>query len=181
MKLFIISDIHGSEFYLDKAMKQYAREDADYLIVLGDILYHGARNPLPEGYNPPGVIDKLNEYSSEIIAVRGNCDSEVDEMVLDFPLMSTYSSILLPNRRILLTHGHVYNEKNMVPLNIGDVVLSGHTHVLKSEKKDGIYYLNPGSIALPKENNPHSYAIIENDTFIIKDLDGEIISILKFD
>lgn len=175
MKLFIISDIHGSEYYLKEVMKMYEVEKPDYFIILGDILYHGARNPLPKGYNPPGIIELLNKYSNKIIAVRGNCDSEVDEMVLDFPIMSTYSNLLFNNHRILLTHGHIYNETNMMPLSDYDIVLSGHTHVLKAELVDNVYYLNPGSISLPKEDNPHTYAIIEDDTFSIKDLSGKVV------
>lgn len=175
MKIFIISDIHGSEYYLREVMKRYDIEDPDHFIILGDILYHGPRNPLPKGYNPAGVIDLLNEYSHNIIAVRGNCDSEVDEMVLDFPIMSTYSTLLYNDKRILLTHGHIYNENNKLATKVGDVVMSGHTHVLRIKDIDGVLYLNPGSISIPKENNPHTYAILENNHFIIKDLEGNII------
>lgn len=176
MKLFIISDIHGSEYYLKEVMKRYQSEKPDYFIILGDILYHGPRNQLPKGYNPVGVIDILNEYSSKIIAVRGNCDSEVDEMVLDFPIMSTYSTLLFNNRRIFLTHGHIYNEDNKLAVSEGDVVMSGHTHILKIEEIDQVLYLNPGSISIPKENNPHTYAVLENNQFMIKDLEGNIIT-----
>lgn len=175
MKLFFISDIHGSIYYLNKAIEKYIEEKADYLIILGDILYHGARNDLPKEYNPKSVIKVLNEYSDNIIAVRGNCDSEVDEMVLDFPIMSTYSNILYNDKRLFLTQGHIYNEKNPVNLKKGSSFIYGHTHILKAEEKNEIFYLNPGSITMPKENNPHSYAVLENNIFSIKNLDGEII------
>ncbi|NLY44592.1 MAG: phosphodiesterase [Tissierella sp.] len=175
MKLFFISDIHGSVYYLNEAMERYSAEGADYIVILGDILYHGARNPLPKDYNPKGVIEILNSYSDKIIAVRGNCDSEVDEMVLNFPIMSTYSNILYNGIRLFLTHGHIYNENNMVDLKEGSAFIYGHTHILRAEKKENIYFLNPGSITLPKENNPHTYGILEDLSFKIKDLDGNII------
>lgn len=179
MKLFVISDIHGSVYYLEKAMKRLEEESADKILILGDILYHGARNPLPKDYNPKGVIEILNNHKEKIIAVRGNCDSEVDEMVLEFPIMSTYSNIIYNDKRLFLTHGHIYNEENMVSLNKGDVFLYGHTHIPRLEKKDEIYYINPGSITLPKEKNPHTYGVLEDDIFEIKDLEGNIIKNIK--
>lgn len=175
MKLFFISDIHGSVHYLNQAMERFQEEAGDYLIVLGDILYHGARNDLPREYSPKGVIEILNAHSDKIIAVRGNCDSEVDEMVLKFPIMATYSNLLYGSRRIFLTHGHIYNEANMLDLEKGSVFISGHTHILRAEEKDGVYFLNPGSVSLPKENNPHTYGVLEGDTFKIKDLDGQVV------
>lgn len=175
MKLFIISDIHGSVYYLNKAMERYREEEGDYILILGDILYHGARNPLAEDYNPKGVIEILNNYADRIIAVRGNCDSEVDAMVLDFPILSIYSNIIYNGKRLFLTHGHIYNENNMVRLKEGSAFMYGHTHILRAEKKEGIYFLNPGSITLPKENNPHTYAMLKDNCFKIKDLDGNII------
>ena len=175
MKLFFISDIHGSVYYLNQAMERYLIEEADYIVILGDILYHGARNPLPKEYNPKGVIEILNNYSDRIIAVRGNCDSEVDQMTLSFPIMSAYSNILCNKVRLFLTHGHIYNEDNMVDLKEGSALIYGHTHILRAEKKDNLYFLNPGSITLPKENNPHTYGLIEDCSFKIKDLDGNVI------
>lgn len=175
MKLFFISDIHGSVYYLNQAMEQYLQEQADYIIILGDILYHGARNPLPKDYNPKEIIEILNNYSHKIIAVRGNCDSEVDQMVLDFPIMTDHSSILQDGRRLFLSHGHIYNEDNMVNLEEGSAFIYGHTHILRAEKKDNIFFINPGSISLPKENNPHSYGVLDGNTFRIKDLDGNLI------
>ncbi len=144
------------------------------MVILGDELYHGPRNPLPMEYNPNEVAQLLNKYADHIIAVRGNCDSEVDEMVLDFPMMATYSTILYQDRRLFLTHGHIYNEVNLPKLRDGDVFFYGHTHIPKAEKKGNIFVINPGSIALPKENNPNTYGILEGNTFIIKDFDGNV-------
>lgn len=180
MKLFLISDIHGSEYYTGLAIDRFIQEEADLIIILGDILYHGARNDLPKGHNPKGVIRILNELGDKIIAVRGNCDSEVDQMVLDFPLMASYNSLFLGKRRVFLTHGHIYNEENMVKLPKESLFIYGHSHILRAEKSQGIYFLNPGSISLPKENKPHTYGIIENDLFQIKDLDGNLIEEISF-
>jgi len=174
MKLFFISDIHGSIYYLNKVFDKFKEEKADYIIILGDILYHGARNPLPKEYNPKGVIEIINSYADRIIAIRGNCDSEVDQMVLDFPIMSTYSTILYNNKRLFLTHGHIYNENNLPKLMDGDIFIYGHTHIPKAEKTRNIYVINPGSITLPKENSPHSYGVLEDNIFRIKDLDGDV-------
>lgn len=174
MKIFFISDVHGSVYYLSKAIEKFKEEEADYIVILGDHLYHGARNPLPKEYNPKQVIKILNSFSDKIIAVRGNCDSEVDEMVLEFPIMATYSNILYNNKRLFLTHGHIYNENNMPNLTEGDVFIYGHTHIPKAEKINNIFIINPGSITLPKENNPHTYGILNNHIFTIKDLEGRV-------
>lgn len=175
MKLFFMADIHGSLFYLNKALQMYEKENADYIVILGDELYHGARNPLTKDYNPKEVTALLNSLSSKIIAVRGNCDSEVDQMVLSFPITSTYSMVLYENHRLFLTHGHIYNEQNLPKLASGDVFIYGHTHVPKAEKIGGITVINPGSISLPKENFPNSYGILEGNEFFIKSLDGSVI------
>ncbi|MBZ9687268.1 phosphodiesterase [Clostridium estertheticum] len=175
MKIFFISDIHGSLFYLKKALKRYNEEGASYIVMLGDALYHGPRNPMPEEYNPQGVANLLNEYKNKIIAVRGNCDSEVDQMLIEYPMMADYSIILYNNKRIFLTHGHIYNEGNLPSLGENDVLVHGHTHLPVAKKHNNIYILNPGSISLPKENNPNSYAILQDDLFQIKDLEGTVI------
>lgn len=175
MTILLISDIHGSLFYARKAIEAFEREKARLIAILGDELYHGARNPLPEEYNPKGVAELLNGYSDKIIAVRGNCDSEVDEMVLDYPIMSTYSTILYESRRIFLTHGHIYNENNLPKLSKGDVFVYGHTHIPKAENIDGIYVINPGSISMPKENNSNSYGVICENSITIKDFEGNLI------
>lgn len=171
MKLMFLSDIHGSVFYAKQALEIFEKEEADYLIVLGDILYHGPRNPLPKDYDPKEVSQLLNEYSEKIIAVRGNCDSEVDQMMLDFPIMSDYSTVFYNEKRIFVTHGHIYNKTNIPKISKGDVFISGHTHIPVAEERDEIFMLNPGSITLPKQNNPNSYAVLERDCFEIKDLD----------
>lgn len=175
MKIFFIADIHGSLYYTRKALESFKKENADYIGILGDELYHGARNPLPEEYNPKEVALLLNEFADRIIAVRGNCDSEVDEMVLDFPMMAAYSIILYNNRRLFLTHGHIYNEDNLPKLRDGDVFIYGHTHVPRAKKKGNIFIINPGSITFPKENSSNSYGVLEENTFKIKDLNGTVI------
>lgn len=174
MKLFFISDIHGSSYYLEKVINIFEKEKADYLVILGDELYHGARNPLPKEYNPKKVAEILNTYKNKIIAVRGNCDSEVDQMVLNYPIMSNYSIILYNNRRLFLTHGHIYNKNNLPTISNGDVLIYGHTHVPLAERINNIFIINPGSITFPKENTPHCYGILENNTFKIKTLDEEV-------
>lgn len=179
MKIFFISDIHGSLFFLKKALVRYKEEGAGYIVMLGDALYHGPRNPLPEEYNPQEVANLLNEYKDKIIAVRGNCDSEVDQMLMEYPMMADYSIILCNNRRLFLTHGHIYNQDNMPSLSENDVLVHGHTHVPVAEKHNKIYVLNPGSLSLPKENNPNSYAILEDNLFQIKNLEGIVIKELN--
>jgi len=180
MKLFFISDIHGSLYFLKKALDIYEKEKADYLVILGDELYHGARNPLPKDYNPKEVAEILNIHKDKIIAVRGNCESEVDQMVLKYPIMSDYSIILYNNRRLFLTHGHLYNKDNMPNISDEDVLIYGHTHVPLAKKVNNKYVINPGSITFPKENTPHCYGILENNTFKIKTLDGDTFKEITF-
>ncbi|MFF2909324.1 phosphodiesterase [Paenibacillus sp. NPDC057934] len=175
MKLMFISDIHGSLFWLERTLDKVAEEQPDQLIFLGDFMYHGPRNPLPEGYNPQGVADKLNAYKNQIVAVRGNCDAEVDQMLLDFPMMGDYTLILFEGRRIYATHGHSFSMDKLPPLSPGDIFIQGHTHVPVADVKEGIYVLNPGSISLPKENYPNSYGILQNGEFRVKDFDGDTI------
>ncbi|MGL5174913.1 MAG: phosphodiesterase [Cetobacterium sp.] len=179
MKIFVISDIHGSSYYLNKALEAYEKEKADYLLILGDELYHGPRNPLPQDYNPKEVSEMLNRYKSKIIAVRGNCDSEVDQMLLEYPIMSDYTVLFLEKKRIFATHGHIYNEEKIPNISEGDVLIYGHTHLPVAKYQNGIYILNPGSITLPKGGNKNSYGLFENDIFYIKDLSGEIIKEIK--
>ncbi|KNF07762.1 phosphodiesterase [Gottschalkia purinilytica] len=181
MKLFFMSDIHGSLHYVKEGIKSFEREKADYLIILGDTLYHGPRNPLPKDYNPKEVADILNKYKEKIIAVRGNCDSEVDQMMIEYDMMSDYSIVLYNNRRIYITHGHIYNKNNMLKLTKGDVLIHGHTHVTVAEKYENIYILNPGSITLPKDNGPNSYGVLENNLFEIKDLEGNTFKSIYLD
>lgn len=178
MKLMIASDIHGSEYYCKQLIEQYHKESADKLILLGDILYHGPRNDLPKGYNPKGVIELLNSMKEEILCVRGNCEAEVDQMVLSFSVLSDSMILYLDNRMVFATHGHIFNKENLPQLKKGDILLHGHTHVQALEKFDGYYYLNPGSVSIPKNGNENSYMIYEDSTYTIKNLEGKDISSL---
>ena len=176
MKLLICSDIHGDLESCEKALEAFDREGADKLLLLGDILYHGPRNDLPPTYAPKGVIALLNPMKSKIIAVRGNCDAEVDQMVLDFPIMADCARLELDGLSVLATHGHHHNTATPPPLAKGEIMLHGHTHVLKIEEfGDENFYINPGSVSLPKEGNPRSYAVYEDRRFTIKDLFGGVI------
>ena len=176
MKLMIASDIHGSAFYCRKMLDAYEREQADRLLLLGDILYHGPRNDLPEGYDPKTVIDLLNPLKQELLCVRGNCDTEVDQMVLDFPILADYCLLELPGCTIFATHGHHYNPQNLPPLKNGDILLNGHTHVPANQNMDTYTYMNPGSVAIPKDGSAHGYMIYDNG-FFWKDLDGSLLNI----
>lgn len=173
MKLMIASDIHGSAYYCEKLLQAYDREGADKLILLGDILYHGPRNDLPKEYNPKKVIELLNNQKNDILCVRGNCDTEVDQMVLEFPILAEYCILYLDNQMIFATHGHKYNMETPPMLKAGDILLNGHTHIPKCQSFGEYIYMNPGSVSIPKENSPNSYMIYE-DKFIWKNLDGEI-------
>ena len=179
MKYMFASDVHGSAFYCRKMLEAYREEGAERLVLLGDLLYHGPRNDLPKEYAPKEVIAMLNEMKNEIYAVRGNCEAEVDQMVLNFPVMADYALILYGERNLYATHGHIYNENNLPPLKNGDILIHGHTHVLKAEKREDYTLLNPGSVSIPKEGNPPSYAILEDGLFTIKGFDGTIIKELQ--
>ena len=172
MKLMFASDIHGSALYCERMLEAYSREGADRLCLLGDILYHGPRNDLPEGHAPKKVIALLNPRKNQIFCVRGNCDTEVDQMVLEFPVLADYALIFEGGRCFYLTHGHHYNPQDLPPLNPGDVLINGHTHVFKAECVNGIHCLNDGSVSLPKEGKPRSYMIYEDGVFTIKQLES---------
>ncbi len=172
MKFLIASDIHGSAYYCEKLLCALEREGADKMIILGDILYHGPRNDLPEGYAPKKVIEMLNPMKNRLLCVRGNCDTEVDQMVLSFPILADYALLSQGEKTVFITHGHVFNTQNPPPISSGDVLLHGHTHVPKCEKFGENIYMNPGSVSIPKENSPHSYMTLENGRFTWKDLDG---------
>ena len=172
LKLMIASDLHGSAYYCKKMLDCYEKERADRLILLGDLLYHGPRNDLPRDYCPKEVIHLLNQRKNQILCVRGNCEAEVDQMVLEFPVMAEYAIFSLDSRMIFATHGHVFHERNLPPLQPGDILLHGHTHIWAAEKKSNYIYLNPGSISIPKNGNVPTYMIYENHCFIIKDLKG---------
>lgn len=167
MKLFIASDLHGSAKYCRLMLEAFEREKADKLVLLGDILYHGPRNDLPEEYSPKQVTELLTGYKQKIICVRGNCEAEVDQMVLPFPCLSDYALVCAGSVNIYLSHGH----RDVPPLTESDVYITGHTHVPLIEKA-GYLHLNPGSVSLPKENSERSYIVFENRTFTFKTLDG---------
>ena len=178
MKYMFASDIHGSAHYCRKMLEAY-RQSADRLILLGDLLYHGPRNDLPQEYAPKQVIAMLNEYKNEIIAVRGNCEAEVDQMVLEFPVMADYAILVLNGLTFFATHGHLFNQDQMPPLKAGDILVHGHTHLLKAEKVNGHYILNPGSTSIPKGGNPATYAILDEQDFKIFDFDGNVVKEAK--
>ena len=170
MKFLIASDIHGSAYYCRMVAEAFKNENADRLLLLGDILYHGPRNDLPKEYAPKEVIAILNPLKDKIFCVRGNCDTEVDQMVLDFPVLADYSVIPWNDKLIYATHGHKFNETTPPPLASGDILLCGHTHVPKITDCGSFVYLNPGSVSIPKENSPHSYVILENNVFVWKNI-----------
>ncbi len=177
MKLFIASDIHGAAGYCREMLEAYDREQADRLLILGDILYHGPRNDLPAEYAPKSVLAMLNERKSEVLCVRGNCDTEVDQMVLEFPIMADYAIFNMDGVNIYATHGHIFNTSNPPMLQKGDILLHGHTHIPAWDEfgENGEFlYLNPGSISIPKKDSAHSYMIYENGLFQWKSLDGEV-------
>lgn len=178
MKWIIASDIHGSAKYAELLLEVYEKEKCK-LLLLGDLLYHGPRNDLPEEYNPKRVISLLNEIADDIVCVRGNCEAEVDQMVLNFPLMADYIVLENGGKLFFATHGHIYNEKKPLHVGEGNILLCGHTHVpacIKSEYVDAsgksvnFYYVNPGSVSIPKENSPHSYMLLQDGAFVWKDL-----------
>ena len=174
MKWMIASDIHGSEYYCNQLLEAYKSEGADRLLLLGDILYHGPRNDLPKDYAPKKVIAMLNAMKDEILCVRGNCDTEVDQMVLEFPVLADYCVLPVENRIVYATHGHNYNTSKVPPMMPGDVLLHGHTHIPAWEEfGNGNLYLNPGSVSIPKEDSPHSYLLLKDGTFYWKTLGGE--------
>lgn len=164
MKLLIASDIHGSAFWCGKLLDAARLENPDKLILLGDLLYHGPRNDLPQGYAPKEVIPMLSAWQDKILAVRGNCEAEVDQMVLPFPCMADYAVLMAEGRSFYLTHGHLWNPDQLPPLEQGTVFLSGHTHIKLDVTKDGIRCLNPGSVSIPKDGT-HSYLVYENGEF----------------
>lgn len=176
MKFLIASDIHGDINAAKKIIDTYKIENCDKILFLGDILYFGPRNQLTKDYNPQAVISLLNDYRDSILAVRGNCDAEVDQMVLNFPILADYCYLSLDGLSIFATHGHIYNTENPPPLRKGEILLHGHTHVHKFvEFGNENIYINPGSTTYPKENNPKTYMIYNNRSFTLKDFDGNIL------
>lgn len=167
MKLIIASDIHGSALYCGKLIAAFRNEKADKLLLLGDLLYHGPRNPLPEEYDPKAVATMLNGIKEKILCVRGNCEAEVDQMMLEFPVMADYALLSLDGINLYATHGHLTEP----PMHQGDVLVSGHTHVPTWQNKR----FNPGSVSIPKENSHHGYILYADGTFNWKDFEGNTI------
>ena len=161
MKLLIASDIHGSAHWCRKLMELAQREQPDKLILLGDLLYHGPRNDLPRDYAPKQVIPMLSQWQEKIVAVRGNCEAEVDQMVLPFPCMAEFTQLLADGKTFYLTHGHHSSPEQLPPLPEGSIFLSGHTHIKLDTVCSGIRCLNPGSVSIPKDGS-HSCMIYEN-------------------
>ncbi len=172
VKWLIASDIHGSALYCRMLLDAWEREGADRMLLLGDLLYHGPRNDLPEEYAPKRVIELLYPLQKDILCVRGNCEAEVDQMVLAFPVLADYALLNVGSHLIFATHGHVYHNGHLPPLHPGDVLLHGHTHVPACEVYDTHIYLNPGSVSIPKENSPRGYMTMEEGSFAWKTLAG---------
>ena len=170
MKLLIASDIHGSAYWCRKLLEVYQQEQPDKLVLLGDILYHGPRNDLPREYAPKAVISMLSPLAEKILCVRGNCEAEVDQMVLPFPCMAPYSQLLVEDKTFYLTHGHHENPRNLPRLNPGDVFLSGHTHVKEDIQVEGVRCLNPGSVSIPKDGS-HSCLVYDKGDFSFRILE----------
>lgn len=175
MKLMFASDIHGSLPATKRLLTLFEQSGARWLILAGDLLYHGPRNALPEGYAPAQVAGRLNEYADKIICVRGNCDSEVDQMMLTFPVTAPWQQVLLPDRRLFLTHGHLYQPDNLPPLSAGDVFVSGHTHIPLAERRGDICLFNPGSVSMPKGGFPASYGMLDDNVLSINALDNSAV------
>ena len=169
MKIMFASDIHGSYKYAKLMKERFIAEKAEKLVLLGDLLYHGPRNDLPEEYAPKKVIELLNGMKNDILCVRGNCEAEVDQMVLSFPCMADYAVMYLDGRMLYITHGHVINPDNPPPMNKGGYLMNGHTHIGAIENRGDFTYLNPGSVSIPKDGK-HSYMIYEDGAFEIKEL-----------
>lgn len=178
MKLMFASDIHGSQYYMQKVLEAFTNEQADKLILLGDLLYHGPRNPLPRDYDPQAVAKLLNENKQNILAVRGNCDAEVDQMVLEFPIMQDSLTLFLDKRQVFVTHGHLFSLENPPLLNKGDILINGHFHIGEIKSTDELIYLNPGSVSLPK-NDFRGYIIYRDGVFSLKTFDNEIRDMIK--
>lgn len=170
MKLMIASDIHGSAYWCSRLMEAFEAGDFRKLLLLGDILYHGPRNPLPDGHDPKAVADMLNSHKEKILCVRGNCDCEVDQMMLDFPVLGEYAWISADGCELFAAHGHHYNKEAPPPLPKGAYLLNGHFHIPEITDCGDFTYVNCGSAALPKNGTPHSYAVFENGRFELKEL-----------
>lgn len=171
MKYLLVSDIHGCRPALQKVLQFYDENHCDMLCVLGDILNYGPRNRIPEGIDAQGIVADLNARASQIVALRGNCDAEVDQMLLQFPMMSDYLLLVDGGRRLFLTHGHLYN-KEKLPVGPYDVLVCGHSHLWELSQGEGHAFVNLGSITFPKGGKEPTFATYEDGLFIIYRLDG---------
>ena len=174
MRIMIASDIHGSAKYCRMMLERYETEKAGRLLLLGDLLYHGPRNDLPEDYAPKEVIGMLNAFRDRIFCVRGNCEAEVDQMVLSFPVLADYALMPLGDQMVFITHGHTFNREHRSPMRDGDILLHGHTHMPACEPFGSCVYMNPGSVSIPKDETPRSYMVADGNEFTWKTLDGEV-------
>lgn len=180
MKLMFASDIHGSYSAAKAVFEAYSREGAEKLILLGDLLYHGPRNDLPEGHDPKAVTAILNEHAGELLCVRGNCDAQIDQTVLSFPIMADYALIYERGRTFFITHGHTLCAQAPPALLPGDFLIHGHTHIPAAEEHGGFTYLNPGSAALPKGGFGRSYMTYCDGVFLIREFGGDILFERRF-
>ena len=180
MKIMIASDLHGSSKYCRALLDAHACERPDKLLLLGDLLYHGPRNNLPDEYDTRAVAQMLNAVRDELMCVRGNCDCDVDQMVLEFPILADYALLYAGGRMIFATHGHLFNESKLPMLKKGDILLHGHPHVSVCREHENYTYVNPGSVSLPKENTPRGYMLLTDEGFVWKTLEGEIYRTYQF-
>ncbi|HAT8012078.1 phosphodiesterase [Citrobacter rodentium] len=175
MKLMFASDIHGSLPATERVLELFSRSGAQWLVILGDILNHGPRNALPEGYAPARVAERLNGEAARIIAVRGNCDSEVDQMLLDFPITAPWQQVLMAKQRLFLTHGHLFGPDKQPPLCAGDILAYGHTHLPVAERRGEIFHFNPGSVSIPKGGQQASYGMLDENVLRVIALNDQSI------
>lgn len=181
MKYMIASDIHGSFYYCKKMIERFEEEGTDKLLLLGDLLYHGPRNDLPKEYEPKKVIELLNQYKNKIFCVRGNCDCDVDQFVLDFPIMPEFALFTLGEQTVFATHGHLYNGENLPPAAENLIFLQGHTHIPVCAKMEETLVMNPGSVSIPKGGSAHSYMVWEEGAFYWKNIEnGQIVQSYNF-
>ena len=172
MKLMIASDLHGSAYYTKKLLDACAQEQPDRLLLLGDLLYHGPRNALPRDYDCMAVAEMLGTLRDRITAVRGNCDCEVDQMVLPFPMMADFALLEVGGLTLYATHGHLWSEEAPPPMAAGTVLLNGHFHVPACVDHGAVLYVNPGSTSIPKAGSAPGYLVLEDRTFTWKDMEG---------
>lgn len=172
MNIQIISDIHGSAQRLEDALS--LDTPIDLLVLVGDLLYHGPRNPILDDYDPQKVAAILNQYPQKIIAVRGNCDAEVDQLLIDFPIMQDYTTLITPHHHVYITHGHLHDPDDFAPKTRADIFISGHTHLPVLEQKQAVWMFNPGSIASPKGNHPPTYGLLSDHELSIRTLDHQL-------